>query len=91
MKWKLVRGHGRQVKSPVALCVVAAAVAALGAFAEVTDFWDTSGRAPDVTSSEVSSSSSLMYFETEHEWSSEVSIGRKINTFPPTGIILIVR
>ena len=70
---------------------VAAAVAALGAFAEVTDFWDTSGRASDVTSSEVSSSSSLMYFETEHEWSSEVSIGRKINTYPPTGIILIVR
>ena len=57
---------------------------------ETTDFWDTSGRSADVTSSVVSSGDASAYFETEHESSSEVSAGRNINTFPSTGVILIV-
>ena len=58
---------------------------------ETTDFWDTSGRSADVTSSVVSSGDASAYFETEHESSSEVSAGRNINTFPSTGVIFIVR
>ena len=57
---------------------------------ETTDFWDTSGRLADVTSSVVSSGDASAYFETEHESSSEVSAGRNINTFPSTGVIFIV-
>ncbi len=55
-----------------------------------TDFWDTTGRSADVTSSVTSSGDASVYFETEHENSSEVSVGRNINTFPSTGVILIV-
>ena len=60
------------------------------AVGETTDFWDTSGRASDVTSSVVSSGDASAYFETAHESSSEVSVGRNINTFQSTGGILIV-
>ena len=65
--------------------------AAFGAVAEINDFWDTSGRKPDVTDSAVSSDVSLSYFETEHEQSSEVSAGNDINTYPVAGIFIIVR
>ena len=78
--------------------VLAAAAATLATVApsqanavdETTDFWDTSGRSADVTSSVVSSGDASAYFETEHESSSEVSAGRNINTYPATGVIFIV-
>ena len=79
----------------VALAAVATALAttplaSANGVGETTDFWDTSGRPADVTSSVVSSGSAATYFETEHESSFEVSVGRNINTFPSTGVMLIV-
>lgn len=74
----------------VAATMATAPLASANAVGETTDFWDTSGRASDVTSSVVSSGDASAHFETEHESSSEVSAGRNINTFPSTGVILIV-
>ncbi len=73
-----------------AATLATAPLASANAVGETTDFWDTSGRAADVTSSATSSGDASAYFETEHESSSEVSVGRNINTFPSTGVILIV-
>lgn len=91
---------GEQTMKPkkAMTAVLAAAAATLATVApsqanavgETTDFWDTSGRSADVTSSVVSSGDASAYFETEHESSSEVSAGRNINTFPSTGVIFIV-
>ena len=91
---------GEQTMKPkkAMTAVLAAAAATLATVApsqanavgETTDFWDTSGRSADVTSSVVSSGDASAYFETEHESSSEVSVGRNINTFPSTGVIFIV-
>ena len=85
----------RKKAATVALAAAAATMAtaplaSANAVGETTDFWDTSGRAADVTSSAVSSGDASAYFETEHESSSEVSAGRNINTFPSTGVMLIV-
>jgi hypothetical protein len=68
-----------------------AVFASLGTVAEINDFWDTAGRKPDEIDSKVSSGVSSAYFETEHERSSEVSAGNDINTFPATGVFLMVR
>ena len=91
---------GEQTMKPkkAMTAVLAAAAATLATVApsqanavgETTDFWDTSGRSADVTSSATSSGDASAYFETEHESSSEVSVGRNINTYPATGVIFIV-
>ena len=81
-------GMNRTVRRTLAGIAV---FAAIGVGAEIYDFWDTSGRKAEEPDSEVSSGVASLYFVTEHEKSSEVSAGNKINTYPPAGVLLLVR
>ena len=85
--------YKRRIVATVAFTAAAVtlATAPLALASETTDFWDTSERAADVTSSVTSSGSAAAYFETEHESSFEVSIGSDINTFPLRGLRFIFR